>query len=75
MKLRVLPFKATLDGQVMAESSDKCGPWRREWQTTSLFMPQEPHEQYEEKDLASLHNLGSPHLWTEVCKLGVLVWF
>ena len=21
--------------------------WRREWQTTSVFLPQEPHEQYE----------------------------
>ena len=25
--------------------------WRREWQTTSIFLPQEPREQYEkEKD-------------------------
>ena len=23
-------------------------PWRREWQTTSAFLPWEPHEQYEE---------------------------
>ena len=22
-------------------------PWRPEWQTTSVFLPQEPHEQYE----------------------------
>ena len=22
-------------------------PWRREWQTTPVFLPQEPHEQYE----------------------------
>ena len=22
-------------------------PWRREWQTTSVFLPREPHEQYE----------------------------
>ena len=21
--------------------------WRREWQTTSVFLPSEPHEQYE----------------------------
>ena len=21
--------------------------WRREWQTTSVFLPREPHEQYE----------------------------
>ena len=23
------------------------GHWRREWQTTSVFLPSEPHEQYE----------------------------
>ena len=27
--------------------------WRREWQTTSVFLPREPHEQYEKvKDRA-----------------------
>ena len=26
--------------------------WRREWQTISVFVPQEPHEQYEKaKDM------------------------
>ena len=26
--------------------------WRREWQTTSVFLPLEPHEQYEKaKDM------------------------
>ena len=24
--------------------------WRREWQTTSLFLPWEPHEQYESQN-------------------------
>ena len=24
--------------------------WRREWQTTSVFLPQEPHEQYEKQN-------------------------
>ena len=23
--------------------------WRREWQTTSVFLPREPHEQYEKQ--------------------------
>ena len=23
--------------------------WKREWQTTSVFLPREPHEQYELK--------------------------
>ena len=39
--------RATQDGQVMVESSDKnVVHWRREWQTTSVFLPWEPHEQY-----------------------------
>ena len=25
----------------------KCGHWRRNWQTTSVFLPWEPHEEYE----------------------------
>ena len=24
--------------------------WRREWQTTSVFLPREPHEQYEKTE-------------------------
>ena len=24
--------------------------WRREWQTTSVFLPREPHEQYERQN-------------------------
>ena len=33
---------------VMVDSSDKnVVHWRREWQTTSVFLPWEPHEQYE----------------------------
>ena len=24
--------------------------WRREWQTTSVFLPWEPHEQYEKQN-------------------------
>ena len=32
----------------MVESSDKnVVYWRREWQTTSVFLPWEPHKQYE----------------------------
>ena len=38
---------ATQDGQIMGESLTECGPWRREWQTTSVLLPSEPHEQYE----------------------------
>ena len=34
--------RATQDGQVMVESSH----WKREWQTTLVFLPREPHEQY-----------------------------
>ena len=28
-------------------SLTECGPWGREWQTISVFLPWEPHEQYE----------------------------
>ena len=46
-----MPYRATQDTQVMVESSEKnvvC--WRREWQTTSVFLPWEPHEQYEKME-------------------------
>ena len=39
--------RATQDGWVTGESSDKnVVHWRREWQTTSVFLPCEPYEQY-----------------------------
>ena len=52
MKLGAILFRATQDGVVMVESSDrkkkkKMVNWRREWQSTSVFLPWEPHEQYE----------------------------
>ena len=41
--------RATQDRWVMVESSDKMWSkiWRRKWQTTSVFLPRETHEQYE----------------------------
>ena len=30
---------ATQDGRVMMERSDRMVHWRREWQTTSVFLP------------------------------------
>ena len=47
MKLWATPCRATRDGQVIVESSDKTSPLRREWQTTPVFLPWEPHEGYE----------------------------
>ena len=48
MKLWAMPCGATQDRQVMAKSSGKTwSTWRREWQTTSIFLLWEPHEQYE----------------------------
>ena len=38
---------AKQDGWIIGESSDKIWPWRRELQTISVFLPWEPHEQYE----------------------------
>ena len=40
MKLWAMPCRATQDGRIMVESSDKT------W-STSIFLPWEPHEQYE----------------------------
>ena len=43
-----MPYRATQDGQGMVESSEKnMAHWRRHWKTTSVFLPGEPHEQYE----------------------------
>ena len=40
MKLWALPCKATQDGWVMLESSDKMwSTWEREWKTTAVFLP------------------------------------
>ena len=37
------------EGRVMVESSDKMlAHWRREWQTTSVFLPWELHELHEQ---------------------------
>ena len=48
MKLWAMPCRATQDKRVMVESSKKnVVHWRREWQTTSVFLPWEFHEQYE----------------------------
>ena len=48
MKLWAMPCRTTQDGQVMVESSTQnVVHWIREWQTTSVFLPREPHEQYE----------------------------
>ena len=45
-------FRATQDGQVIVESSDKMwSTGEGKWQNTSLFLPWEPHKHYEkEKD-------------------------
>ena len=48
MKLWAMPCRATQDGRVMVEKSEQnVVHWRRQWQTTSVFLPWEPHAQYE----------------------------
>ena len=48
MKLWAIPCRATQDGRVMVESSDKMwSTGEGKWQTTSAFLPWEPHEQYD----------------------------
>ena len=43
-----MPHRATQDGLGHGEElRQNVVHWRREWQTTSVFLPQEPHERYE----------------------------
>ena len=42
-----MPCRATHDGWVMVESLTKHGPLEKGTATTSVFLPWEPHEQYE----------------------------
>ena len=53
MKLWSMPCRATEDGRVMVESSDKTWSMRREWLATSAFLPWEPHGQYEKEQEGS----------------------
>ena len=47
MKLWAMPCRITQDGQGLGgEIWQNAVHWRREWQTTSVFLPREPHEQY-----------------------------
>ena len=47
MKLSAMPGRATQDGWDIVESSEKnMVHWRREWQTTLVFLQWESHEQY-----------------------------
>ena len=40
--------RATQDGQIMVENSDNMwSTGEGNWQTTSIFLPRESHEQYE----------------------------
>ena len=34
----------------------KVAHWRREWQTTPVFLTQEPHEQYEKEKVMTLED-------------------
>ena len=48
MKLWVMPCMASQDRLGHSEEFwQNMVHWRREWQTTPVFLPREPHEQYE----------------------------
>ena len=49
MKLWAIPCRATQDGGVMVESSDKIWSTGGGNTTIAVFLPQEPHEQYKRK--------------------------
>ena len=42
--------------------------WRREWQTTSVFLPWEPHEQYENAESSRAHHFA----YLDLATLGLL---
>ena len=51
MKLWAMPRRATKDGWITVESSDKTwSTGEGGWQTTSVFLPWESHEQYEKAE-------------------------
>ena len=47
MKLWAMPCRATQNGWVIVETSDKMWSTRREWQIAPVFLPRESHERYE----------------------------
>ena len=47
MKLWAMMCRATQDGWVMSEFWLNAVYWKQKWQTTAVFLPWEPHEQYE----------------------------
>ena len=51
MKLWAMLCRATQDGWVMVEFWQNVVHWRREWQTTSVFLQWEPHEKQKEMTL------------------------
>ena len=48
-------------GHSIGEFWQKVVHWRREWQTTSVFLPWEPHEQYEKIDTELPRLEGAPY--------------
>ena len=52
-----MPCRATEYASVMVESAEQnVVQWRREWQATSVFLPREPHEQYERQKYRTLRD-------------------
>ena len=76
MKLWAMLYRATQIRQVMVQSSDNIEAflhWRKEWETTSVFRPREPHAQYEKaKDVtlkdALPRSVGAQYAWRSVEK-------
>ena len=52
------------------EFSQNVVHWRREWQTTSVFLPQESHEQHEKSKRSHSGRPSPPHLWVSNMLLG-----
>ena len=69
MKLWAVLYRATQDGWIIVESSDNVVHWRREWQTTPVFLLWEPHEQDEKA-----RRYGNGRWATQVGRCPVWCW-
>ena len=68
MKLWAMPCRATQDGQVMVESSDRMwSTGEREWQATAVFLPWESHEQYEKTKRYDTEKWTPQVGWCQIC--------
>ena len=65
-------LESRLPGEISI-TSDNVVHWRREWKTTSVFLPREPHEQYEKAKYRTLkdelpRSIGAQYATGDHCR-------